>query len=857
MAAEGIALDGLIAAVADGQPLDWAGLEIKAKDDDVRRDLGSLRLIARVAEFHQSLQEGVATHDVSATGPTVSAHARDALRSGVAAATSLASGQWGAFRLLEKLGEGGNGAVYRAHDAHLEREVALKLLHPSRSPSELNARLLREGRMLARVRHPNVVTVYGADEHDGQPGLWMDLVRGSTLENLLQAHGVMSASEAALIGQDICRALAAVHGVGLVHRDVKTRNVMREDGGRIVLMDFGAGHVLHARSQFAGTPIYVAPEVLTGGDATVQSDIYSLGVVLFRLVTGAHPFTVSNIQELIEAHVSHARKSILDLRPDLPDTFAAVVEQALAHDAGKRYQSAGQMRAALGQAIGVETSGPTTVTVDRSRAFGWAIGREPIKAALAGVLTLGLAASAALRTSTSPHSPVLVRSLAVLPFREPANTDVDMGGRLAEDVSRRLNQRGVRGIGAVPSQRAADLDSDQLARQLGVDAVLRGDLKRAEGSLIAELKLSQATTGAELWSKQYREKEEATSQLPERIATDLVGVIGANSTPRFGAYAPNLAAYKAYASGKHYAEQRTRASLNLALRYFASARELDPGYPEAWVGSADTYVALGVATFGGMRPQEARRLANQAVLKAIELDPNLAEAQASLAFQSFLFDWDWEAAEDRFHKAIGLNPYYAGAHHWYANHLNAMGRQTEAMSEFERALALEPLSILIQRDRGWHLFNQRRYPEAADALRETLAAQPDYSAAHSLLGRVLVEEGQYAEGIRELEQASIKTPPGASIPLLAYAHAASGNRAAAEQELARIRALPASEYVPPYYIAVVYLRLGRTDVALRWLEKAFQEQDVTLVNLKIDPRLDPLRSTPQYQDMLRRMKFPS
>ena len=330
-------LAGLVASVADGWPQDWRALHARAEDDRTRRALSSLRAVGAIAAFHRHLPP--------AGGQEPAPDARAAL------------GQWGRFLLLRRLGEGAYGDVYQAYDTQLDRDVALKLLKPSRSSADPTPRLLSEARMLARVRHPNVAAVYGAGEHDGQAGMWMELVRGSNLEELLSARGPMGASEAALVGLDLCRALAAVHGAGLVHRDVKASNVMREVGGRIVLTDFGAGHYRgrEPKCQLVGTPLYLAPEVLAGSEATALSDLYSLGVVLFRLVTRSYPQGEDRLEDLIEIPAVDTTP-LHDLRPDLPDAFVAAVERALALDPADRPQSAGALRAELGLVLGVPAS---------------------------------------------------------------------------------------------------------------------------------------------------------------------------------------------------------------------------------------------------------------------------------------------------------------------------------------------------------------------------------------------------------------------------------------------------------------------------------------------------------------------
>ena len=289
--------------------------------------------------------------------------------------------RWGGLILLEEIGRGSFGSVFRAHDPQLDREVALKLLRRSPVDEALASTLLHEGRTLARVRHPNVVTVYGAGEHDGQVGLWMELVQGVTLERMLAVHGPFSAGEAGLIGQDLCRALAAVHRAGLIHGDVKTQNVMREQGGRLVLMDFGAGRARSSpsavRSGIIGTLPYLAPELLEGGEGTVRSDIYSLGVLLYHLVTNDLPVNAGTVAGLREAHARGEAARVQDLRPDLQETFVRVVERAIERDPARRFASAGEMEAALARIHGASPADRSPVDPQARRPPAPAAGNAP------------------------------------------------------------------------------------------------------------------------------------------------------------------------------------------------------------------------------------------------------------------------------------------------------------------------------------------------------------------------------------------------------------------------------------------------------------------------------------------------
>ena len=338
-------LDKLAESVADGHSIDWADLARLPKDDPRRVLLEQLRVVAEIAEHHRSAADDPA---VDASTLTKLDLGDPAVPVSTTAAAPTAVGRWGHLLLRRKIGEGAFGEVFHAHDTWLDHPVALKLLKPEVAARDSSQRILHEARRLARVRHPNVVTVHGADSHGGRLGFWMELVEGQTLA-ALAASGRLSAGEAAQIGQELCLALAAVHHAELVHRDVKAQNVMRaRDGGRIILMDFGAGEPMGATRRGAlGTPLYVAPELFHGAPAAISTDIYALGVLLFFLVTGQYPVMGVSLPALIDAHAKGARRRLRDVRPDLPDGFATVVERAIDPNPARRFQSAGDFHAAL------------------------------------------------------------------------------------------------------------------------------------------------------------------------------------------------------------------------------------------------------------------------------------------------------------------------------------------------------------------------------------------------------------------------------------------------------------------------------------------------------------------------------
>ncbi len=347
-------VDRLAQSIADGSPIDWAEIDKLPADARLRQLFGLLRVVDGVAEVHRSLD--ATPRETDSADVSTYPFELEQLIGGI--------GQWGHLLLRRKIGEGGFGEVYHAHDIWLDHPVALKLFKPAIASPQAANRILHEARTLARIRHPNVVTVHGADSHNGRVGFWMDLIEGATLENIVQT-GCLSAGEAAHIGQEVCRALAAVHHAGIIHRDVKAQNVMRAyDGGRIILMDFGAGELMKGKPTDwprQGTPRYLAPEIFEGQDASVQSDIYAVGVMLYFLVSGAFPVRRASLPELIDAHRRGDLRRLRDVRPDAPAPFVSIVERALDPDPARRFGSAGEMEAALAgaPAAGIE---PITLT---------------------------------------------------------------------------------------------------------------------------------------------------------------------------------------------------------------------------------------------------------------------------------------------------------------------------------------------------------------------------------------------------------------------------------------------------------------------------------------------------------------
>ena len=554
-------LHDVAGALMDGAPIDWASAESKADNESMRRILRELKVIAAIADVH-------GTSAVSSDSPSVDAEAGN-LSSGQqprdsAGAESPAQvhGTWGALRLLEKIGEGAFGEVHRAWDTRLDREVALKLLYRQDTPRAREASaVIDEGRMLAQVRHPNVVTVHGADRCDGRVGVWTEFIHGRTLEQLLQERGAFGAGEATLIGLDVCRALSAVHRAGLLHRDIKAHNVMREHGGRIVLMDFGTGiHYVDSNDStagLAGTPLYMAPEVLEGREATVRSDVYSVGVLLYHLVTGSYPIRGHSVQEVRAKHSQGERTFLRDARPDLPDDFVQIVERALSPEPERRYESAGAMEAALASAkeaarsIGATTARGAVVTpavdrtlplesVERTR---W----RPRILAIAAVLVV-LAGAGSLWLAARKSDPPVI---AVLPFKnlsaEP-DSDYFVDG-LTDEVIRNLSVIDglfVRSSASSFAFKNKNPSARDVSAQLNASLVLSASVLRAGTRLRIDAQLVRAADDLPLWSARYHRELKDVFAIQDEISRSIVNELRLKLGRGQRRYTANVEVYDRY-----------------------------------------------------------------------------------------------------------------------------------------------------------------------------------------------------------------------------------------------------------------------------------------------------------------------
>jgi TolB-like protein/tRNA A-37 threonylcarbamoyl transferase component Bud32/Flp pilus assembly protein TadD len=858
------ALLPLAESVADGSSVDWHEAEARATTDE-QSVIRQLRVLASLAAIHRSLPAA------SDAGP----HAGDRRTS------SPAIGNWAELSLIERLGGGTFGEVYRAWDRHLEREVALKLLRlDDLHDDPQTSRIAREGRLLARIRHPNVITVHGVEIHEGRVGLCMELVRGTTLEDVLRKRGSFSAREAALVGIDLCRALAAVHGAGLIHRDVKAQNVMREDGGRIVLMDLGTGRDTRPDGAFgvpdlAGTPLYLAPEIFDGAAASERTDLYSLGVLLYHLVTGSFPVPAATVDELRDAQARGAVVRLRDARADLPTMFVQVVDRAISRDPQGRYTTAGALEADLLEALRetadiqpLNTPGEAAVR----RPLTW-FRRGPLSAPAAAVLALTAAAVVGYFSWNLAYRPVplaarAIRSIAVLPLANmsgDASQDFFADGMTDVLISNLARIRALRVISRTSAMQYKGVHAPMkdVARALNVDAILEGSVVRAGDRVRIAVDLVQVATDRHVWAESYERDVRDVLALQSEVARAIAGEVQAQLTPQeeasfaAAAAAPQLnsAAQDAYLQGRYYWSKRTPDGLQQALDYFRRASALAPNFAPAYAGQADTYNLLP----GNMPPAVAYPLAKAAAAKALELDPTLAEAHTSLAFATFIFDRDWSSAEAAFQRALQFNPSYPTAHLWYGDFLQAQGRFAEASARFEQAAALDPLSPAIAVEIGAAPLYEGRYDEAIRRLRAALQRHPGTPGAHYYLAVCYELKGMLAEAATETRRGLEVAADGRIHELLVSETgrlaSLEGRRDDALKVIRDLAALPSDGFVQ-MTIAYVHAALGNADRMFEALQRAEAERSPGLLWLASSPLFITYRTDPRFIRLLGQIQLP-
>ena len=770
----------------------------------------------------------------------------------------------GKYRIISELGKGGMGVVYEAEDAKLERCVALKFLPPELTEDpEARERFIREAKAAAALSHNHICTVYEIGEEENRLFIAMEYIEGESLRQKI-VKGPLPQAEALKIAIQVAEGLVEAHKKKIIHRDIKPGNIMLTDKGVAKVMDFGLAKALGrslitTEAKTMGTVAYMSPEQAQGQLVDYRTDIWSLGVVLYEMLTGQLPFKGEYDQSIIHSILNREPEPISKLRKDLPKGLEQVIGKALAKNPAGRYQSMEEFLEDL-KAV-AEGLKPLKAKMGLFR--GKVLGLKKIYA-YAGLGGLIVLFALALVFFTRSRGPVF-DSIAVLPLEnlsgDPQQEYFSDG--MHEALITNLGQLGgLRRVIARSSVMRFKGDTKtplhKIAQELKVAALMTGAVLRSGNRVRITAQLINAATEAQMWAQSYERDLSDVLTLQNEIVSAITREVKVKLTPQdvtrlTSARQINAEAYEAYLKGQFHFYKLTRSDLDSALQYFESALGKDPNCALAYAGIA--MVWLGRQQQGLAPASETKPRAVAAAAKALELDSTLAEVHYTLAGIKSWTDWDWKGGETEFLRAIELNPNYPDPRAYYSHLLNMLGRPKEAMAQIERALELDPLNALFQAIYGMDLMYARRYDDAIALLRNTLKTSPNDLVALSTLRSAFHMKHMYDEALDVWKASYAARGDQEAQDALARGFKDDGYRGALQRVAEMLVARSRKTYVSPWQIGTLYTRAGKNDEALDWLEKAYQAHDQNMPYLSVDPIFDTMRDDTRFQALLRRMNL--
>ncbi|MFZ0064237.1 MAG: protein kinase, partial [Pyrinomonadaceae bacterium] len=801
------------------------------------------------------------------------------------------------------------GEVYLAVDTELDRTVAIKILPESLAQDQQRLqRFIQEAKAASALNHPHILTIHEIGTTGASRFIATEFIDGDTLRTRI-ASG-MKLEEILEISIQISSALEAAHSAGIVHRDIKPENVMVRRDGYAKVLDFGLAKLSQPPGDITdteaptramvntgagtvmGTASYMSPEQAKGTVLDHRTDLWSVGAMLYEMITGHLPFAGETPTETISLILQREPAPLTRYANEVPAELERIVAKALTKNREERYQTARDLLIDLrnlkrklevdaeidrtvppelrgaGSTGGLQSGGSTasgTRAATRSGGVQQTSSAEYIVSGIKQhkiatvmiVLALVIAAVGVSVFLYTRNAKPAIESIAVLPFVN-ANSDSDteyLSDGISETLINSLTQlQSLRVVARATAFRykGKEIDPQAIGRELNVNAVLTGRVRQSGDSLNVQVDLVDVATGAQLWGEEYERKVSDVLAVKQDIAREIteklrLRISGEEQKQLLERDSRSAEAYQLYLKGRFHWNKRTREGLNKSAEYFNQAIEHDPNYALAYAGLADSWFVMGWYRYAV--PKDAYERAKSAAVKALEIDPKLAEAHVSLAMIRASYDWNWAEAEREFKVAIELNPNYATGHHRYSLFLPIMGRLEESVAEAKKAQELDPLSLIISENVGDMLFLARRYDEAKQQLYKTLELDPNFLVAHDTLSKVYEVEGMHEKAL----DASLVGERPEVIADVKKIYATSGIRGVWQARIDELLEYSKREYISPYSLAMLYARLGENDKAFEWLEKAVEGRSANLTYLIADPRFDQLRRDPRFTALLRRM----
>lgn len=793
----------------------------------------------------------------------------------------------GHYEIIEPLGAGGMGEVYRARDTSLKREVALKvLLQDFTSSRERLERFQREAEALAALDHPNIVTIHSVEEAEGVRFLTMQLVEGEQLSELIPESG-MPLARIFDIAIPLADALTTAHGNDIVHRDLKPGNIMVTDEGRVKVLDFGLAKLRHETApeeatelptelltqegRILGTMPYMSPEQLEGKDVDSRSDIFSLGAVLYEMATGERPFRGDTSVSLISSIVKDDPRPVDAIRENLPHHLGRIIRRCLEKDRERRFQSAKEIRNELEDLKTEVVSGSgeaaSPVHALRPRAMGrvaWVAGLA-VLATMVAIAGLYLYRDWTDSRGSGETTGTGIESLAVLPLENLSGDSEQefFADGMTDELISHLTQIGALRVTSRTSAmqyKGTSKYLPEIAQELGVDAIVEGTVRLSGGRVRITATLIDAVSDQIIWTDNFERDLRDVLALQNEVALEIVREIEIALTPdeeaRLTTARPvDPEAHMDYLRGRDFAFTWTEESLQQSINLFNQAIAHDPNFARAYAGLADSYVMM--SNFAFLSPSEAGPQAKDAATRALEIDDSLAEAHAALASAEMMFDWNLISAGKRFERALELNPGDFYTLWGYSFYFLIMGRFADCLELQQQALELDPVTVNIRMDMGFTLFNMRSYQESIDQVQASLPLDPDSWAGHTILASAYSKAGRDEDAVQSAERLlSIGEDDQQSLAVAAWALGLAGRDQRAREVADRLFGLAPERWVDPFYEAVALAGLGEIDQAMDKLELGYAERSPLMTWIRFSPWFDPLRDDPRFQALLDRMPFP-